>query len=72
MNPDEIRDLIPLYVLDVLTPEEHAEVEAAIVMYECELGIPATDALTRPTERLVEMVLAAFPSLRETLAAGAP
>ncbi|MCH9655977.1 MAG: DUF1611 domain-containing protein [Planctomycetes bacterium] len=48
-----------------------AEVDVAIMLYECELGIPATDALTRPTERLVEMVLAEFPSLKEKLAAGA-
>jgi uncharacterized NAD-dependent epimerase/dehydratase family protein len=42
-----------------------AEVDAAIVLYECELGIPATDALTRSPERLVEMVLSAFPELAE-------
>lgn len=40
-----------------------AEVAAAIMLYECELGIPVTDALTRSPERLVEMVLAAFPEL---------
>ena len=40
------------------------DVTAAISLYELELGIPATDALTRPTERLVEMVLAAFPHLQ--------
>ena len=46
-----------------------AEVTAAITMYELELGIPATDALTRPTDRLVEMVLDAFPALaREPVA----
>ena len=39
------------------------EVEAVIAQYECELGIPSTDALTRSPERLVEMVLAAFPEL---------
>lgn len=39
------------------------EVTAAITMYELELGIPATDALTRPAERLVEMVVGAFPEL---------
>jgi uncharacterized NAD-dependent epimerase/dehydratase family protein len=47
------------------------EVSAAITLYEYELGIPATDALTRPPERLVEMVLAAFPELAEKLSAGA-
>ena len=46
-----------------------AEVDAAIVLYECELGIPATDALTRSPERLVEMVLAAFPRLNSTACA---
>jgi uncharacterized NAD-dependent epimerase/dehydratase family protein len=40
-----------------------AEVSAAITLYEAELGLPATDALTRPTDRLVEMVLRAFPAL---------
>ena len=39
------------------------ELSAAIDQYELELGLPATDALTRPTERLVEMVLQAFPQL---------
>ncbi|MCU7906156.1 MAG: DUF1611 domain-containing protein [Candidatus Thiodiazotropha sp. (ex Epidulcina cf. delphinae)] len=42
-----------------------AEVTAAIALYEHELGIPATDALTRPTEHLVEIVLSAFPELKE-------
>jgi uncharacterized NAD-dependent epimerase/dehydratase family protein len=46
-----------------------AEVTAAITMYELELGIPATDALTRPTDRLVQMVVTAFPELeREPVA----
>lgn len=39
------------------------EVSAAIKLYELELGIPVTDALTRSTDRLVEMVLDAFPAL---------
>ena len=42
-----------------------AEVSAAITRYERELGIPSTDALTRPPERLTEMVLAAFPELEK-------
>ena len=46
-----------------------AEVTAAITLYEAELGIPATDALTRPTEDLVAMVLAAFPALDGALSA---
>ncbi len=47
------------------------EVSSAITQYEQELGIPVTDALTRPTERLVEMVLAAFPTLKGRRAANA-
>ncbi len=42
-----------------------SEVTAAITMYELELGIPVTDALTRPTERLLDMVFAAFPDLEK-------
>ena len=48
-----------------------AEVDAAITLYERELGIPVTDALTRSPERLVEMVLGQFPELEERLPAGA-
>jgi uncharacterized NAD-dependent epimerase/dehydratase family protein len=44
-----------------------AEVSAAIIAYEDELGIPATDALTRSPDRLVEMVVQAFPALDQTL-----
>lgn len=44
------------------------EVSAAITRYEHELGIPATDALTRSPERLVDMVLASFPKLRGRMA----
>jgi uncharacterized NAD-dependent epimerase/dehydratase family protein len=45
-----------------------AEVSAAIILYELELGIPATDALTRPVGRLVDMVVQAFPELEVKLA----
>ncbi len=48
-----------------------AEISAAITLYEAELGIPATDALTRPSERLVEMVLLAFPELAGSAVASA-
>ncbi|MFC1602723.1 DUF1611 domain-containing protein [Pseudomonadota bacterium] len=48
-----------------------AEVTAAITQYEYELGIPVTDALTRPPEHLVEIVLSAFPELKEKLTARA-
>ena len=44
------------------------QVDTAITRYERELGIPATDALTRSPERLVEMVFAAFPELEEKMA----
>jgi len=40
------------------------DVEAAMALYELELGIPVTDALWRSAELLVEMVLASFPSLQ--------
>jgi uncharacterized NAD-dependent epimerase/dehydratase family protein len=48
-----------------------AEVSSAIRQYEDELGIPATDALSRSPAHLVEMVLGAFPKLVETLPAAA-
>ena len=48
-----------------------AEVTVAITRYESELGIPVTDALTRPPGRLVDMVLRAFPELEAKLATGA-
>lgn len=41
------------------------DVSTAIKTYENELGIPATDALTRSPDRLVDMVVEAFPILRE-------
>lgn len=42
-----------------------AEIDAAIVRYTHERAIPTTDALTRPPERLVDMVLSAFPELNK-------
>ncbi len=44
---------------------DEAEIDAAIATCTQELGLPVTDALSRPVERLVEMVLAAFPALSE-------
>jgi uncharacterized NAD-dependent epimerase/dehydratase family protein len=44
-----------------------AEVTGAIERYESEFGIPVTDALTRSPDRLVEMVVRAFPDLSEKL-----
>ena len=37
---------------------------AAIALYEAELAIPVTDAVSRPASRLVTMVLRAFPELK--------
>lgn len=45
-----------------------AEVDAAAILYEAELGIPATDALWRDPSELVEMVTGAFPTLLSPLA----
>ena len=42
------------------------EIEMAIDQIELELGLPATDPLTRPLDRLADMVLDAFPALRES------
>ena len=47
-----------------------ADVASAIVDYERDLGIPATDALTRPPELLADMVLRAFPELEGKRTAG--
>jgi uncharacterized NAD-dependent epimerase/dehydratase family protein len=61
-------------VIGLTINHEHmtdAEVTAAITLYELELGIPATDALTRAPDRLVDMVLLAFPELERTVATGA-
>lgn len=44
------------------------QLAAAIDEIEGELGIPATDPLTRPASELVEMVLQAFPALSPQLA----
>lgn len=40
-----------------------AELTAAIVLYEAELAIPVTDAISRSPSRLVAMVMRAFPEL---------
>ncbi len=48
-----------------------AEVSAAIIKYEKELNIPTTDALSRSSDHLVEMVMQAFPELNEKLIARA-
>jgi uncharacterized NAD-dependent epimerase/dehydratase family protein len=61
-------------VIGLTINHEHmtdAEVTAAITLYELELGIPATDALTRAPHRLVDMVLRAFPQLQPRFATAA-
>jgi uncharacterized NAD-dependent epimerase/dehydratase family protein len=44
------------------------ELGSAIDEIELDLGIPATDPLTRPLDELVDMVVRAFPHLAERLA----
>lgn len=70
-------ELIELFaetkVIGLTINHEHmsdVEVDTAIALYECEFGVPATDALTRSPERLVDMVMEAFPGLREKLTTG--
>lgn len=61
-------------VIGVTINHEHMtseDVDTAIALYECEFGVPATDALAKSPDRLVEMVLAAFPKLRAKLVTGA-
>ena len=48
------------------------EVSAAIEQYQQTLGIPTTDALSRPSARLVDMVLKAYPALTPRVASRAP
>ncbi len=43
---------------------EAAQIDEAVRRYSCELGIPVADPLAHAPERLVEMVLGAFPELR--------
>ena len=50
---------------------DDAEIEMAIDQIELELGLPATDPLTRPLDRLADMVLDALPALRGSLAPSA-
>jgi uncharacterized NAD-dependent epimerase/dehydratase family protein len=55
-------------VIGLTINHEHmadADVDVAISAFERELGIPVTDALSRPPERLVDMIVAAFPELEK-------
>jgi len=45
------------------------EIGSAIAGLERDLGLPATDPLTRPLDHLVDMVLTAFPTLRSRVSA---
>lgn len=61
-------------VIGVTINHEHMsdlEVSEAIDEYELEFGLPATDPLTRPADRLVDMVLRAFPKLEAPIASAA-
>ncbi len=61
-------------VIGMTINHEHmtdAEINAAIIKYETELGIPVTDPLARPHEHLVNMVLSAFPNLKSPPTASA-
>lgn len=44
---------------------DSAEIDVEIAKLEAETGLPATDPLARPLERLVQMVLQSFPELAE-------
>jgi uncharacterized NAD-dependent epimerase/dehydratase family protein len=58
-------------VIGVTVNHEHMtddEIGAAIDGIELELGLPATDPLTRPLDALVDMVLASFPELEHARA----
>jgi uncharacterized NAD-dependent epimerase/dehydratase family protein len=45
---------------------DDAAIGAAIDAIELDLGLPATDPLTRPLGQLADMVLDAFPALRKS------
>jgi uncharacterized NAD-dependent epimerase/dehydratase family protein len=45
------------------------EIGPAIAAIERDLGLPATDPLTRPIDQLVDMVLAAFPAIASRVSA---
>ncbi len=48
-----------------------SEIDMSIAEYQKMLGIPVTDALSRPTELLVDMLLTAFPVIGEKLVVSA-
>ena len=56
------RDVVP----EKKTKDEYVSL---VTTFEQDLGIPATDALTRSPDRLVDMVVLAFPALSEKVSA---
>lgn len=57
-------------VIGLTVNHEHmvdTEITASILEYQDTLGIPVTDALARPAELLVDIVLASFPKLKDKL-----
>jgi len=61
-------------VIGVTINHEHmsaAEVSASIVAQSHTLGLPVTDALSRPVAQLVNMVVSAYPELRQGSVAAA-
>jgi uncharacterized NAD-dependent epimerase/dehydratase family protein len=57
-------------VIGITVNHEHItddEIGGAIDAIELELGLPATDPLTRPLDELVDMVLSSFPELEASL-----
>jgi uncharacterized NAD-dependent epimerase/dehydratase family protein len=46
---------------------DDSELSAAIALHQSELAVPVTDAVSRPPEALVEMVMQAFPELRSVV-----
>ena len=42
---------------------DESELSAAIALHHSQLALPVTDAVSRPPEALVAMVLQAFPEL---------
>lgn len=47
----------------------HDELDAVIDRYERELGVPVTDALAKGPQKLVSMMVSAFPGLKEKIGA---
>jgi uncharacterized NAD-dependent epimerase/dehydratase family protein len=62
-------------VIGLTINHEHmtdADVDAAVMQYQHELGIPVTDALKHPIDHLVAMAITAFPEIRRKVIAVKP